>query len=94
MSNQTPQNVTSLPSDTVQTNFFTQFPPIIPMVVIAVALVTLAQFPSTERFAAAFAWLIFFAVLFADSGGAFQNISTRITQPAPGSGGAGGGKRK
>lgn len=67
-----------LPADTVQTNVFTKFPPIIPMVVIGTVLITMAQFGSTERLAAAFAWLIFVAVLLADSGGAFTALSQRL----------------
>lgn len=60
---------------------FEHFPPIIPMVVIATVLITGAQFGSTERLAAAFAWLIFVAVLLADGTEAFQNISSKTAKP-------------
>jgi hypothetical protein len=67
----------SLPEDTVQTNVFTKFPPIIPMVVLGTVLIAMAQFGSTERLAAALAWLIFVAVLFADGMPAFQRLTLR-----------------
>lgn len=70
---------TSLPQDTVKTNVFTKFPPIIPMVVIGTVLIAAAQFGSTEKLAAAFAWLIFVAVTLADSGEAFNMITGRLT---------------
>ena len=63
-------------------NAFATFPPIIPMVVIAVALITMAQFGSTEKLAAAFAWLIFVAVLLADGVPAFDKISGRVNTTA------------
>ena len=50
-------------------------PPIIAMTIIAVVLVTLAQFPSTERLAAAMAWLIFVAVLLANGQAAFTTLA-------------------
>ena len=62
-------------------------PPIIAMVIIAVALVTMAQFQSTERLAAAFAWLIFVAVLLANGQEAFKNL-TNITSVGKSSTGA------
>ena len=70
-------NTAKQPSDTVQTNVFTQFPPIIPMVILGTALIAAAQFGSTERLAAAFAWLIFVAVLLTDGQAAFINLSNR-----------------
>lgn len=62
-------------------NVFTKFPPIIPMVVIGTVLIAMAQFGSTEKLAAAFAWLIFVAVLLADSGEAFVALKGRMAQP-------------
>jgi hypothetical protein len=73
------QSSASLPEDTVQTNVFTQFPPIIPMVIIGTVLIAMAQFGSTERLAAALAWLIFVAVLFADGPDAFGKLTGRIS---------------
>lgn len=60
-------------------NVFTNYPPIIPMVVITVSLVAMAQFGSTEKLAAAFAWLIFVAILMTDGIAAFQNLSKIMT---------------
>lgn len=70
---------TALPSDTVQTNAFTKFPPIIPMVIIGTVLIAAVQFGSTERLAAAFAWLIFVAVLFADGIDGLKSLTARIS---------------
>ena len=60
-------------------NLFANFPPAIPMVVIAVVLVGMAQFGSTERLATAFAWLIFVAVLFANGPQAFSNLTSLMS---------------
>lgn len=59
-------------------------PPIVAMTIIAVALVTMAQFQSTERLAAAFAWLIFVAVFLANGQQAFDNLGkiTSVGQSA------------
>lgn len=50
-------------------------PPIIAMTIIAVTLIVLAQFPSTERLAAAMAWLIFVAVFLANGQAAFKTLA-------------------
>lgn len=50
-------------------------PPIIAMTIIAVTLIVLAQFPSTERLAAAMAWLIFVAVFLANGQQAFTTLA-------------------
>lgn len=62
----------------------TGYPPIVAMTVIAVALVTMAQFQSTERLAAAFAWLIFVAVFLANGQQAFDTLGhiTSVGQSA------------
>lgn len=54
-------------------------PPIIAMTIIAVVLITLAQFPSTERLAAAMAWLIFVAVLLANGQAAFKTLANVVS---------------
>lgn len=68
-------------------NVFYQFPPIIPMVFLATTLVAMAQFGSTERLAAAFAWLIFVAILLANGKQALDNITTGGVSPSGGGGG-------
>lgn len=50
-------------------------PPIIAMTVIAVTLIVLAQFNSTERLAAAMAWLIFVAVFLANGQQALATLA-------------------
>lgn len=50
-------------------------PPIIAMTIIAVTLVVLAQFGSTERLAAAMAWLIFVAVFLANGQQALATLA-------------------
>ena len=62
----------------MKTNFFADFPPAVAMLVVALSLVTMAQFSSTERLAAAMAWLIFVAVLLANGQDAFKNIGVMI----------------
>lgn len=78
--NTTPPDLGSLgtyaPTVSTGTNVFTKFPPIIPMAFIAVTLIAMAQFGSTEKLAAAFAWLVFVAVLLADGTGAFDKITS------------------
>lgn len=54
---------------------FRDYPPAVAWIVIAITLVTMAQFGSTEKLAAAFAWLIFIAVLMANGERAFTNLS-------------------
>lgn len=61
-----------------QKNIFVGVPTILPAVILAVVLMGLAQFGSTEKLAAAFAWLIFVAVLMADGAGAFDNATNFI----------------
>ena len=79
----------------MKTNFFSDFPPAVAMLVVALSLVTMAQFSSTERLAAAMAWLIFVAVLLANGQTAFKNIGTMIgatdTTPNPLTGKSGPG---
>lgn len=75
------QNVQATGAAGTNETLVTKFPPIIPMVIIATTLVAMAQFGSTERLAAAFAWLIFVAVLLADGKEAFSKLSSRMAKP-------------
>jgi hypothetical protein len=86
----TPSTTGTVSSITPANNIFSQYPPVIPMVLIVVTLVTMAQFGSTEKLATAFAWLIFVAVLFADGPAAFARFSstTPVVTTTP-TGGAG-----
>lgn len=59
-------------------NVFTNFPPAVAWLVIAITLVSMAQFGSTERLAAAFAWLVFVAILLANGTQAFTNLSSMV----------------
>jgi hypothetical protein len=63
-------------------NIFTNYPPVIAWIVISIALVSMAQFGSTEKLAAAFAWLIFIAILLANGPAAMKNLST-LTATSP-----------
>lgn len=94
--NQVGSTGTRLPSDTVKTNVFTKFPPVIPMVVIATVLIAGAQFGSTEKLSAAFAWLIFVSVAMADGSGAFDTLTSRYSTnvSGPASADAGGAGHK
>ncbi len=82
-------------SEPIKTNVLTDFPPAIAWVAITLALAAMVQFQSTEKLSAAFAWLIFVAVLLANGPQAFDNISTMITgavpTPSTNAGGSGGG---
>jgi hypothetical protein len=78
MGNTTPPDINpGYPPTGSPTNIFDKFPPIIPYVIVATVLIAAAQFGSTERLAAAFAWLIFVAVLLADGVPAFDNLIGR-----------------
>lgn len=59
-------------------NLFADYQPAVAWIVIATVLVTMAQFGTTEKLAAAFAWLIFVAILLANGIDAMKNISTMI----------------
>jgi len=82
-------------SEPIKNNILTDFPPAVAWVAITLALAAMVQFQSTEKLAAAFAWLIFVAVLLANGPQAFDNISTMVggTSVTP-TGGSGGGSPK
>lgn len=73
-------------------NFFADYQPAVAWIVIATALVLGAQFGSTEKLAAAFAWLIFVAIMLANGQQAMENLSNIIggTTGSTASGGGGG----
>jgi hypothetical protein len=69
----------------INNNFITDFPPLAVWIGITLVLVTMAQFGSTDQLAAAFAWLIFVAILLANGLTAAANLGSIFgTKPTAG----------
>jgi hypothetical protein len=65
-------------ADKAPIDAYATMPPLIAMTFLAVVLVAMVQFQSTERLAAAFAWLIFVAVFLANGQQALDNMANVV----------------